>query len=76
MTDIDLAFEELELESIQDAEKEAGALLARLQRLRQERHVLIAIASVENTIFRLREERRISAGRVMAAKQAPPEDFP
>lgn len=76
MTDIDLAFEELELEALHASEKEAGALLARLQRLRQERHVLIAIASVENTIFRLREERRIAAGRVMAAKQAPPEDFP
>ena len=59
MTDIDLTFEELELEALHASEKEAGALLARLQRLRQERHVLIAIAGVENAIFRLREERRI-----------------
>lgn len=76
MTDIQLAAEELTLAEIQSAADDAQALLEKLQRLPAGRHTSISVAGIENVIFRLREERRIVAGRVMAANQADPSNFP
>jgi hypothetical protein len=76
MNDSELLAEELKLDWIAAAERDAEKLLAKLQSIPSSRHLTIAIAGIENATFRIREERRITAGRVMKANQAAPENLP
>lgn len=75
MSDEELAEAERQLAEIEAVEKDATFLVTNLRQLPRTWNLSAALLNAEDSESRLKAERRELAGRIMKAKQAPPEDL-